>query len=111
MIDATDLPSWAKPNLWLDSENFLTFVYWKDETEPYQALWYHRPRTPKEHTLDGLKGWCMGGFGWRNPDAADFQGRVTWTLESWEPLTVSPSLLCLDCQAHGFIRDGKWIPV
>jgi Family of unknown function (DUF6527) len=37
-----------------------------------------------------------------------------WQVESWEPLTISPSVLCsLDkggCGAHGFIREGKWVP-
>lgn len=33
-----------------------------------------------------------------------------WTVESWEPLTLSPSLLCRACGDHGFIRGGKWVP-
>jgi len=32
-----------------------------------------------------------------------------WTVESWFPLTLSPSILCLRCGDHGFIRDGKWV--
>jgi hypothetical protein len=32
-----------------------------------------------------------------------------WTVESWEPLTISPSLLCNICQHHGFIRHGRWV--
>lgn len=35
---------------------------------------------------------------------------ITWTLHSLEPLDISPSLLCLICGDHGFIRGGKWIP-
>lgn len=31
-----------------------------------------------------------------------------WQLESLEPLTLSPSLLCL-CGRHGFIRQGRWV--
>lgn len=30
-----------------------------------------------------------------------------WTVESYEPLTLSPSLLC-NCGHHGFIRNGRW---
>lgn len=50
--------------------------------------------------------------------AATFAGEVqaqiepnkpTWTVESWEPLTLSPSLLCRRCGDHGFIRAGKWV--
>jgi hypothetical protein len=31
-----------------------------------------------------------------------------WTVESWEPLTISPSIQTGCC--HGFIRNGKWQP-
>ncbi len=50
---------------------------------------------------------CSGGF-------VNFAGRYGgmdgWTLESEDPLTLSPSLLCRRCQCHGFIRGGKWVP-
>lgn len=49
---------------------------------------------------------CSGGF-------VNFAGRHMtdgWKLESEQPLTMSPSLLCRGCQCHGFIRDGKWVP-
>lgn len=39
-----------------------------------------------------------------NPD------RPRWSVESWEPLTVSPSLLCRRCGHHGFIQQGRWVP-
>ena len=32
-----------------------------------------------------------------------------WQVESWEPLTISPSVLC-SCGDHGFIQDGRWVP-
>ncbi|HWP59555.1 MAG TPA: DUF6527 family protein [Candidatus Acidoferrales bacterium] len=35
--------------------------------------------------------------------------RERWTVESWDPLTISPSVLCTDCGDHGFIREGKWV--
>lgn len=31
-----------------------------------------------------------------------------WKVESWEPLTLSPSVLC-SCGWHGFVRDGRWV--
>ena len=43
---------------------------------------------------------CMSGFNLR-PGG--------WKLESADPVTVSPSLLC-SCGDHGFIREGKWVP-
>lgn len=109
-----DIPPWAKGDLWLDENNFLDWVTWKPEGPnalPYMALWFHRPKNPQTHNLDSLRGWCVGSFGWRNPDTASLNGRVTWTLDSWNPFTISPSLRCSDCGAHGFIREGKWLPV
>ena len=97
------LPSYVKPDLWLDENNALEFVRWKDDTESYLAMWWHRANTET--------GWCAGSFAWRNPSSEDFRAEsALWTLLSWSPLTVAPSLLCLDCKAHGFIRDGKWVP-
>lgn len=45
--------------------------------------------------------------------AGQVQDRVSprvpkWTVESWEPLTLSPSVLC-SCGDHGYVRDGRWI--
>lgn len=43
--------------------------------------------------------------------------RRIWAVQSWDPLTISPSVLCrgrntdgTECGFHGFIRDGKWVP-
>jgi hypothetical protein len=38
-----------------------------------------------------------------------FAGTSKWTVESWEPMTLSPSILCRSCGRHGFIRQGKWV--
>lgn len=60
--------------------------------------WRHP--TPKSGTR------CSGGF-------VNFAGRYMadgWKLESEEPLTLSPSLLCRGCGCHGHIRGGKWEP-
>lgn len=37
------------------------------------------------------------------PDAA------IWKVESEDPLTLSPSILCRLCGDHGWIREGKWV--
>lgn len=29
-------------------------------------------------------------------------------IETEEPLTISPSILCLDCNTHGFVRNSLW---
>lgn len=36
--------------------------------------------------------------------------RPSWIVESMEPLTLSPSILCSTCGHHGFIRKGRWCP-
>lgn len=41
----------------------------------------------------------------------------SWTVESWEPLTISPSIQFMDYKdgqhvpgcCHGFIREGRWV--
>ena len=35
-------------------------------------------------------------------------GRAFWQVEQWDPLTISPSILC-SCGDHGWIRDGRWV--
>lgn len=42
--------------------------------------------------------------------AGAFPGRAVWRVESWDPLTLSPSLLCTTCGNHGFVREGRWVP-
>lgn len=36
-----------------------------------------------------------------------FPGKAVWAVHLWNPLTISPSLLC-SCGDHGFIENGKW---
>lgn len=57
---------------------------------------------------------CSGGIQWAgsewqdaNPDKDVSKGR--WELHSLEPLHVEPSILCMTCGDHGFIREGKWV--
>lgn len=38
-----------------------------------------------------------------------FPANTIWQVQSWQPLTISPSLLCRLCGDHGFIREGKWV--
>lgn len=40
-----------------------------------------------------------------------YVNRHKWAVESWDPLTLSPSVLCTLCGNHGFIREGKWLQV
>jgi hypothetical protein len=64
----------------------------------------HRPCGIQWHHLrpDGTP--CVG------LDYIPFGAPHGWVVESREPLTLSPSLLCRACNTHGFIRGGKWVP-
>lgn len=53
---------------------------------------------------------CTGGIITLDSETArQLNVEPRWTVESWEPLTISPSLLCRACGDHGFIRDDKWV--
>jgi hypothetical protein len=53
---------------------------------------------------------CSGAIHFNTPVTRQIMAeRARWAVESWEPLTISPSVLC-SCGDHGFIRDGKWVP-
>lgn len=90
-------PSFITPDLWLDDAHAIQFMTREGETKPSEALFCHRDkRNPDE--------WCIGGFQWRSPNPA-----ANWTLVSLSPLHVEPSIHCLTCGEHGWVRDGKWI--
>ena len=53
----------------------------------------------------------VGGIMFDLPGVADnFPDKPLWTVEQWDSLTISPSIHCLDCGHHGWIRDGEWVP-
>lgn len=60
---------------------------------------------------DGSPGLCWSGVYFDTPEVrAVLAGQRTfWQVDSVEPLTLSPSILCLECRDHGWIRDGKWV--
>ncbi|MGZ6281702.1 MAG: hypothetical protein ACXWQ5_00145 [Ktedonobacterales bacterium] len=58
--------------------------------------WHNKP--------DGTPCPALGYIFW-HPDDKQYG----WTLNSLDPLDVSPSLLCTACGDHGFIRGGKWV--
>jgi hypothetical protein len=54
-------------------------------------------------------GYCEGMVTFDEPVQRQIEpNRPRWTVESWEPLTISPSVLCA-CGDHGFIREGRWV--
>lgn len=44
---------------------------------------------------------------WNN--TPEHSGRPKWKVMQWEPLTLTPSILCRQCGLHGWIRDGEWV--
>lgn len=63
-----------------------------------------------KHSLPGVSGepYCEGAITFDTPIArSQFKGPF-WTVHSWEPLTLTPSLLC-HCGDHGFITNGRWV--
>lgn len=66
----------------------------------------------KHLTKDGKR--CEGfvpikGRAWAN-EFKDVDGYQAWDAVSFNPLTLSPSLLCTACGDHGHIDGGKWVP-
>lgn len=59
------------------------------------------------HYKPGTEEKCMGAVFFNVPENTD--RKVMWEVESWVPLTISPSVLC-SCGSHGFIREDKWVP-
>lgn len=56
--------------------------------------------------------WCGGCAMFDVPELAGrYAGTPLWHVEVFEPLTLSPSLLCRGCGRHGYIRAGAWEPV
>lgn len=54
---------------------------------------------------------CSGAVMFDTPTMRQVQpDRVFWKVESWEPLTLSPSIAC-SCGDHGYVRNGRWEPV
>lgn len=70
-------------------------------------------RAPNDEAVGGIiihrlatspTGWCEGSIMF-----VDGYGPPTWSVESWSPLSCSPSFLC-PCGDHGFIKGGAWQP-
>jgi len=55
---------------------------------------------------------CTGYVTFDSPTARKIEppGRAMWKVESWDPLTLSPSVHCA-CGFHGYIRSGRWVSV
>lgn len=54
---------------------------------------------------------CVNSAGdtFRSETILPYRSPGGWVLVNKEPMTVTPSIICLTCQTHGFITNGKWI--
>lgn len=105
------------PHLVLDDEHLLRFYGWHPDRElnPQHA---HFPDVERcgaliTHRRERGEGppFCYFGITFDGPVTRElFPAGARWQVESWEPLTLSPSLLCLTCGAHGYVRKGRWEP-
>lgn len=98
----------------LGDGHYLTFFQWAPDRElnpQYKDL----PDVPKagaliRHSRSDNGDECNSGINFDLPAMRQvFPNDSRWQVENWEPLTLSPSILCLRCGDHGFIRDGKWV--
>lgn len=107
----------AAEELDLGHDHTIEVVRWDPDLK-LNPQWAHLDdRLPVErwgaivHHLTSEGRQCGSGLTFAGPVQAEV-GPVgpTWTVESWDPLTLSPSLLCRACGDHGFIRGGRWVP-
>ena len=86
----------------LGNNHSFTFVEFRDDSR-IGISYYHT--TPEGNTCNGFI--TFEGGAWANA----FDNKIpSWKVISFEPLTITPSLLCKACGDHGFITDGKWVP-
>jgi hypothetical protein len=78
------------------------FVSWGEHEQAGLIDLHLNPTTGKE---------CSGAVLFDLPGVREsFPDRALWKVESFEPLTLSPSLLCNLCGHHGWIQGGQWVP-
>lgn len=67
----------------------------------------------EEHDRPDGSGRCWGFVHLDVPEGESYRTAQSpvWQVESTDPLTLSPSLLCRACGNHGYIRQGRWEPV
>ena len=104
----------TEPGKWIDlgDDHALQWIRWVSDPDlnPHYAgipdVEKHAAHV-RHNTPTG--DYCMGYITIESETARRVStGNPTWDVESWDPLTLSPSLLC-SCGDHGFIRDGRWV--
>jgi hypothetical protein len=94
----------------LGEEHFLDWVYASSTDKTRIGATITFPSS--KHTYNecfGLVSWAPTTYEVEHPNPG--YHRPLWTLETAadETITISPSVLCMVCGDHGFIRNGKWV--
>lgn len=106
----------------LGSDHDLRFVAWAPDrdlnpqfahlpdVERYGAIVSHGLAAGDDNAECQRRGRCEGAITFNGPVQQELNGGASpyWDVQSWDPLTLSPSLLC-HCGDHGFIQGGKWV--
>lgn len=111
-VDPDDAVPEPEPgDLGLGHDHWLRWLFWSSTapefahippTDRFGAIILHRNPATGER--------CMGGVRFPSETQRAVDPRsATWDVSSWEPLTISPSVLCRRCGDHGFVRDGEWV--
>ena len=66
---------------------------------------FHHPQPGQDHPCGRYARTCTCEL------CAGLYPKGRWTIQSSEPLTLSPSFVCKDHGVHGWIQEGKWVPV
>jgi hypothetical protein len=91
----------------LGEGRWLTFFGWQGD-DVVGALETHPSAKDTQFHKAGQE--CAGGLYFDVPEKPPALQGQFWAVESWQPLTLSPSVLCRICGNHGFIREGQWVP-
>lgn len=104
-----------KVDIDLGHNHTLRFVSWRPNRE-LNPQFSHLPDIERcgaivSHINTATGDRCWSGIHFDSEMAKEvFPKDACWQVDSMEPLTLNPSLLCRVCGDHGFIRNGKWEP-
>jgi len=110
----------TSPRLDLGSAHWLHFTSWGPDrklnpqyakfpdVEKWGAIVGHDLRPDDGNEFCQKNGFCEGSITFDGPVQRQLLGGPFWQVLSWEPLTLSPSLLC-HCGDHGQLINGRWV--
>lgn len=96
----------------------LRWCAWAPDLELNPQYAHLADQLPAEHFMASIDHTAPGGSPCTSAATLDSEiaraigmpDKALWQVESMDPLTLSPSLLCGRCGDHGFVRAGRWVP-